>query len=105
VHDCIYKSTFPFFVICGAPKLIHVFTNRTPVSSTNKTDRYETKGVGFHYTDNTSDLPTSTLNTKCIWAVLITLHDSATYDDIRKSYMYEWLKHKVLECNFISLKV
>jgi hypothetical protein len=39
---------------------------------------------------NTSYLTTSTLNTKYIWAVLIKLHNSATYDDRRKSY--EWLK-------------
>jgi hypothetical protein len=38
-----------------------------------------------------------TLNTKYIWAVLIKLHDSATYDDRRKSY--EWLKHQALKCN------
>ena len=35
--------------------------------------------------------------------MLITLHDSVTYDDRRKSY--EWLKHQALKCNFISLKV
>jgi hypothetical protein len=29
--------------------------------------------------------------------VLIKLHDSATYDDRRKSY--EWLKHQALKCN------
>jgi hypothetical protein len=33
-----------------------------------------------------SYLKTSTLNTKYIWAVLIKLHDSATYDDRRKAY-------------------
>ena len=42
-------------------------------------------------------LTTSTLNTKYIWAVLIKLHDSATYDDRRQSY--EWLKHQALKCN------
>ena len=31
------------------------------------------------------------------------VHDSATYDDRRKSY--EWLKHQALKCNLISLKV
>jgi hypothetical protein len=46
---------------------------------------------------NTSYLTTSTLNTKYIWAVLIKLHDSATYDDRRKSY--ELLKHQALKCN------
>jgi hypothetical protein len=46
---------------------------------------------------NTSYLTTSTLNTTYIWAVLIKLHDSATYDDRRKSY--ELLKHQTLKCN------
>jgi hypothetical protein len=50
----------------------------------------------FHFNGNTSYLTTSTLNTKYIWAVLIKLHDSATYDDGRKAY--EWLKHQVLKC-------
>jgi hypothetical protein len=44
----------------------------------------------------------STLNTKYIWAVLIKLHDSATYDDRRKSY--EWLKHQALKCNLSLFK-
>jgi hypothetical protein len=44
---------------------------------------------------NTSYLTTSTLNAKYISAVLIKLHDSATYDDRRKSY--EWLKHQALK--------
>ena len=56
------------------------FFQGTPVSSTNKTDRHETRSVWFHFNGNTSYLPTSTLNTKSIWAVLIKLHDSATYD-------------------------
>jgi hypothetical protein len=63
----------------------------------------KTRSVRFHFNDNTSYLPTSTLNTKYIWAVLIKLHDSATYDDRRK--LYEWLKHQALKCSFISLKV
>ena len=45
----------------------------------------------------------SGLNTKYIWAMLIKLHDSATYNDRRKSY--EWVKHQAFKCNFISLKV
>jgi hypothetical protein len=49
------------------------------------------------YHGNTSYLKTSTLNTKYIWAVLIKLHDSATYADRRKAY--EWLKHQALKCN------
>ena len=56
-----------------------------------------TRSVLFHFNGNTSYLTTSTLNTKYIWAVLIKLHDSATYDDRRKSY--EWLKHQALKCN------
>ena len=79
------------------------FFQETPVSSTNKTDRHETRSVQFYFNGNTSYLPTSTLNTKYIWAVLIKLYDSATYDDRRKSY--KWLKHQALKCNFISLKV
>ena len=51
----------------------------------------------FILNGNTSYLTTSTLNTKYIWAVLIKLHDSATYDDRRKAY--EWLKHQALKCN------
>jgi hypothetical protein len=43
----------------------------------------------------------TTLNTKYIWAVLIKLHDSATYDDRRRSY--EWLKHKVLEIRCVRV--
>ena len=62
---------------------VGVFFQETPVSSTNKTDRNETRNVRFHFNGNTSYLPTSTLNTKYIWAVLIKLHDSATYDDRR----------------------
>ena len=69
----------------------------TTVSSTNKTDRHETRRVLFHFNGNTSYLTTSTLNTKYIWAVLIKLHDSATYDDRRKSY--GWLKHQPLKWN------
>jgi hypothetical protein len=42
-----------------------------------------------HFNGNTSYLTTSTLNTKYIWAVLIKLHDSVTYDDRRKSYEYQ----------------
>jgi hypothetical protein len=64
---------------------------------TNKTDRHETRSALFHFNGNTSYLTTSTLNTKYIWAVLIKLHDSAIYDDRRKSY--EWLKHQALKCN------
>ena len=78
------------------------FFQGIPVSSTNKTDRHETRSVRFQFNGNTSYLLTSTPNTKYIWAVLIKLHDSATYDR-RKSY--EWLKHQALKCNFISLKV
>ena len=63
----------------------------------NKTGRHETRSVLFHFNGNTSYLTTSTVNTKYIWAVLIKLHDSATYDDRRKSY--EWLKHQALKCN------
>jgi hypothetical protein len=51
--------------------------------------------VLFHFNGNASYLTTSTLNTKYNWAVLIKLHDSATYDDRRKSY--EWLKHQAPE--------
>ena len=61
------------------------FFQGTPVSSTNKTDRHETRSVQVHFNGNTRYLPTSTLNTKYIWAVLIKLHDSATYADRRKS--------------------
>jgi hypothetical protein len=60
----------------------------------NKTDRHETRSVLFHFNGNASYITTSTLNTKYIWAVLIKLHDSATYDDRIKSY--EWLKHQAL---------
>jgi hypothetical protein len=35
--------------------------------------------------------------------VLIKLHDSATYDDRRKSY--EWLMHQAFKMQVISLKV
>ena len=73
------------------------FFQGTRVSSTNKTDRHETRSVMFHFNGNTSYLTTSTLNTKYIWAVLIKLYDSATYDDRRKSY--EWLKHQALKYN------
>ena len=66
----------------------------------NKADRHETRSVLFHFNGNTSYL---TLNTKYIWAVLIKLHDSATYDDRRKSY--EWLKHQAFKMQLISLKV
>ena len=68
-----------------------------PLNGPNKTGRHETRSVLFHFNGNTSYLTTSTLNTKYIWAVLIKLHDSATYDDRRKAY--EWLKHQVLKCN------
>jgi len=57
----------------------------------NKTDRHETRSVLFHFNGNTSYLTTSTLNTKYIWAVLIKLHDSATYDDRRKLYFSDLL--------------
>jgi hypothetical protein len=50
---------------------------------------------------NTSYLTTSILNTKYLWAVLIKLHDSATYDDRRNSY--KWLKHQALKCNLSVL--
>jgi hypothetical protein len=40
----------------------------------------------MHFNGNTIYLTTSTLNTTYIWAVLIKLHDSATYDDRRKAY-------------------
>ena len=79
------------------------FFQGTPVSFTNKTDRRETRRARFYFNVNTSYLPIYTLNTKYIWAVLIKLHDSATYDDRRTSY--EWLKHEALKCNVISLKV
>jgi hypothetical protein len=63
-----------------------------------QTDRHETRSVLFHFNGNTSYFTTSTLNTKYIWAVLIKLHDSATYDDRRKSY--EWLKNNLYyRCN------
>ena len=79
------------------------FFQGTPVSSTIKTGRIKltvTKQDVYCFVStvgNTSYLTTSTLNTKYIWAVLIKLHDSATYDDGRKSY--EWLKHQALKCN------
>ena len=50
------------------------FFQGTPVFSTNKTDRYETRSVRFHFNGNASYLPTFTLNAKYIWAVLIKLH-------------------------------
>jgi hypothetical protein len=68
-------------------KKINIIYNTTQVEN-RKTDRHETRSVLFHFNGNTSYLTTSTLNTKYIWTVLITLHDSATYDDRRKSY--EW---------------
>ena len=73
------------------------FFQGTPVSSTNKTYRHETIRVRFHFNGNTSYLPTSTLHTKYVWEVLITLHDRATYVDR--------IKHQALKCTFISLKV
>jgi hypothetical protein len=84
------------------------FFQGTPVSSTNKTGRIKLtvariRSVLFHFNGNTSYLTTSTLNTKYIWAVLIKLHDSATYDDRRKSY--EWLKPQSIKMQLISLKV
>jgi hypothetical protein len=63
------------------------FFQRTPVSSTNETDRQETRSVRFNFNGNASYLPTSTLNTKYIWAVLIKLHESATYDDREENHM------------------
>jgi hypothetical protein len=50
------------------------FFQGTPVSSTNKTDRYETRCVRFHFNGNASYLPTFTLNANYIWAVLFKLH-------------------------------
>jgi hypothetical protein len=47
--------------------------------------------------DKIDSLKRKPLHTKYIWAVLIKLHDSATYDDKRKSY--ELLKHQALKCN------
>jgi hypothetical protein len=75
---------------------VGVFFQGTPVSSTNKTGRIKLSVTkqevyGVFFNGNTSYLTTSTLNTKYIWVVLIKLHDSATYDDRRKSY--EWLKN------------
>jgi hypothetical protein len=61
-----------------------------------KNQHYLLYDPGIHV-GNTSYLTTSTLNTKYMWAVLIKLHDSDTYDDRRKSY--EWLKHQALKCN------
>jgi hypothetical protein len=51
-----------------------VFFEGTPVSSTNKTDCYETRSVRFYFNGNTSYLPTFTLNAKYFWALLIRLH-------------------------------
>ena len=62
------------------------FFQGTLLSSTNKTDRHETRSVQFHFNGNISYLPTSTLNTKYIWVVLFKLYDSATYDDGRLTF-------------------
>jgi hypothetical protein len=87
-HDCSRKKSTLSIIRPRYSRLINFYQNLQNVWC-----------LLFHFNGNTctSYVTTSTLNTKYIWAVLIKLHDSATYDDRRKSY--EWLKHQALKCN------